>query len=302
MRKMQEIEHMNMIREKQTAERAKTAETTEDGRRKLHKMWAKEQARISQGADEIQKGKEDKKKQERRAKKQLEKLQAEEAEARLEELQNRMLAGKEMKRQVRDTWAKDQDLRKQRRDSLANQEKAAAKALAQRKRWMAEEAQDQKLARIDLTKQIEAERATQNLQEQQAKSDRMVQHTELALHSAMVQKHEKMMAMKQLEQQWNDRVANRHTNYKEAWAQEHRVTEMFRQQRNKQVGKYYRLQTPDKGTVDVRMTRSGTTIGSRPVPSATAMHSVSPMSVTSDARSPIARLSVSHPLPYKYGL
>merc|ERR1712139_698522 len=98
--------------------------------------------------------------------------------------------------------------------------------------------------------------------------------------------HQKMMAMKQLEQQWSERVAQRHNSYKEAWAQEHHETELFRQQRNKQVGKYYRLQTPDRGTVDVRMTRTGSTIGSRPVPSATAMHSVSPMSVTGDARNP----------------
>jgi len=299
LQRRQERERQAALEAKQEAERIKSDETTEEGRRNLHQMWAVEEAFFQKKCEELAQEKADKKKQERKAKRKHEaemRRQAEQEEkARLEHREQAELH----KSASQAMWARDYQTSRARIKAAADKEQAEAQALAQRKKWIADQNACQRDERYNLTCQIEAERSSQNSHEQQAKCDRMVRHTELALHSAMVHKHEKMMAMKHLEQQWNDQVANRHQNYQAQWSAEHRMTEMFRQQRSKSVGKFYQLQTPNQGTADVRFTRSSTTIGARPVPSAQQMHSPSPLSQEYDGRIPRGNsmASMTHPLP-----
>jgi len=293
-RRREEREYHQACDARDKALQTQTEADTAAGRERLHRMWAKEQAYFDKKCVELRTEKANKKKAERRAKKKKQAEMQREAE---EKEANRLSCeeqAKEVRRQVRSIWNHDHNKRMARNEQAAEEERVTKQKAVERMRWLADEESRQKHERMSLTCQIRAEREYQSANEQRNKCDRMVRHTELALHSAMVQKHEKMMAMQQLDQQYVDRVANRHDNYRASWSHEHRVTEMFRQQRNKQVGQHYILQTPDQGAVDVRLTRSSTTIGARPVPSASQMHLPSPMSIASDGRNPVSR---THPLP-----
>ena len=143
-----------------------------------------------------------------------------------------------MKRQVCEQWERDQHMKQVKREKMEAERRAAHKARLELNKKLAEERAQQKKAKSDLRRQIREERLDQLEREQNAKMDRMIVHTEHALSSAMADKQREMTAVQAMEDDWAKRVADRHSRYSQSWNEEQRILNMFRQQRNKQVGRW----------------------------------------------------------------
>ena len=154
LQRRQEREHQVALEAKQEADRIKSEETTEEGRRNLHQMWAVEEAFFQKKCEELAQAKANKKKQERKAKRKHEaemRRQAEQEEkARLEHREQALLH----KSASQAMWDRDYQTRRARIKAAADKEQAEAQALAQRKKWIADQNACQRDERYNLTCQV----------------------------------------------------------------------------------------------------------------------------------------------------
>jgi len=260
-RRKEEEDARQAAKAKQEEDHVTWQKGREDGRVRLHNMWAKNQAYCDRQCEEMAREKARKKAQEREERRQQKAAEDRAAQKKMDDAHQRLLQSQETKRKLTAQWQKDQNEKQHKLEDHENN--LRHQALCDHRRHQDEAAAEaaRNRAAQQAKTQMKAERRAALRQQESDRLKRMAAYSEVAMQEAAMRREVAAAERANIEQTLNNSVSKRHDMYKHKWKRLDRIQNQYHQRRQNALAAIYMVNHPMFGTVDIRRARSAGHLG-----------------------------------------